>query len=227
MRVPIPFDVGTRRRPSCQHPAAALVSHGGLFFSITRYAAAMANAPMPKLRNPPIVEAVFDVDCDLPAGFDLAAMKEPALKRFGDQYPKVQTQFVQQHRIETTADTAPNISTSLGVQALQFRNDDEKQIVQVRAQGFSFNRLVPFTSFDDYLPEIERTWQLYVNGWIGSEPFSRKRRVRFRSSCLRAGRPTTSQRARCRPGRSFTRIRMAVLSAQQLLIAPSNDASYS
>ena len=35
----------------------------GCFFSITRYAAAMANAPMPKLRNPPIVEAVFDVGC--------------------------------------------------------------------------------------------------------------------------------------------------------------------
>jgi hypothetical protein len=63
------------------------------------------------------------------------------------------------------------------------------------------------------------------SGWIGSEPFSRKRRVRFRSSCLRAGRPTTSQRAQCRPGRSFTRIRMAVLSARQILIAPSNDAN--
>ena len=118
---------------------------------------------MPKLLNPPIVEAVLDVDCDLPAGFDLTALKEPALKHFGDQFPKVQTQFVQQHKIETTADTPPNISTSLGVQALQFKNDDGNQIVQVRPQGFSFNRLAPYTSFDDYLPEIERTWQLYVN----------------------------------------------------------------
>jgi uncharacterized protein (TIGR04255 family) len=50
----------------------------------------------------------------------------------------------------------------LAVQAFQFLHDDEKQLVQVRAQGFSFNRLAPYTSLDDYLPEIERTWGLYV-----------------------------------------------------------------
>jgi uncharacterized protein (TIGR04255 family) len=49
-----------------------------------------------------------------------------------------------------------------GVQALQFLQDDEKQLVQVRVQGFSFNRLAPYTSLDDYLTEIERTWSLYV-----------------------------------------------------------------
>lgn len=41
-------------------------------------------------------------------------------------------------------------------------HDDEKQLVQVRAEGFSFNRLAPYTTLDDYLPEIERTWGLYV-----------------------------------------------------------------
>ena len=34
--------------------------------------------------------------------------------------------------------------------------------MQVRAQGFSFNRLAPYTGFDDYLPEIERAWRMYV-----------------------------------------------------------------
>lgn len=116
-----------------------------------------------KLRNPPIVEAVFDVDCDLPPGLDLGALKAPALARFGDQYPKFQTQFMQQHTIETKADAPPSMSTHVAVQALQFRHEDEKQIVQVRAQGFSFNRLAPYTSLDDYLPEIERTWRLYVD----------------------------------------------------------------
>lgn len=123
----------------------------------------MANGPLPKLQNPPIVEAVFDVDCDLPPGFDLAAVKEPSLARFGDLYPKFQTQFMQEHKIEAKADAPLNISTSLAVQAFQFRHEDDKQIVQVRAHGFSFNRLPPYTSLDDYLPEIERTWRLYVD----------------------------------------------------------------
>jgi uncharacterized protein (TIGR04255 family) len=116
-----------------------------------------------KLRNPPIVETVFDIDCDLPPGLDLGALKESALARFGDHYPKFQTQFMQHHTIEAKADAPPSMSTQVAIQALQFRHEDEKQIVQVRAHGFSFNRLAPYTSLDDYLPEIERTWRLYVD----------------------------------------------------------------
>ena len=122
----------------------------------------MANAPT-QLRNPPIVEAVFDVDCDLPPGFDLAALEEPARARFRDQYPKLRTQFIQEHRIETAVEAPPKMSTRLGVQAFQFLREDERQLVQVRTQGFSFNRLAPYTSLDDYLPEIERTWRLYAD----------------------------------------------------------------
>jgi hypothetical protein len=33
----------------------------------------------------------------------------------------------------------------------------------VRAEGFSFNRLEPYSSFDEYLPEIERTWKRFVD----------------------------------------------------------------
>ena len=122
----------------------------------------MKNAPAPRLRNPPIVEAVFDVDCDLPPGFDLVALEERSQALFQDRYPKFRTQLVQEHRIETKADAPPNTSSRLAVQALQFLHDDEKQLVQVRAQGFSFNRLAPYSSLDDCLPEIERTWRFQL-----------------------------------------------------------------
>src|ERR1039458_10125575 len=123
----------------------------------------MANPPMPKLKNPPIVEAVLDVDCDLPPGLDLAALEGPSRTWFRDAYPKFQTQFMQELKLEAAPGAPPNMTTRVAVQSLQFRHEDEKQIVQVRAQGFSFNRLAPYTSLDDYLPEIERTWRLYVS----------------------------------------------------------------
>jgi uncharacterized protein (TIGR04255 family) len=123
----------------------------------------MSKASLPQLRNPPIVEAVFDVDCDLPPGFDFAALETRLRAQFVDQYPKFRAQFLQEHKIEATEDAQPKISSRLAVQAFQFLDDDEKQLVQVRAQGFSFNRLAPYTSLDDYLPEIERTWRLYVD----------------------------------------------------------------
>jgi uncharacterized protein (TIGR04255 family) len=123
----------------------------------------MPNALSPKLRNPPIVEAVVDIDCDLSPGFDLTALEEPARAGFKDQYPKFRTQLLQEHKIEAQADGPPNMSVRMAIQALQFLQDDEKQLIQVRAQGFSFNRLAPYTGFDDYLPEIERTWRKYVD----------------------------------------------------------------
>jgi uncharacterized protein (TIGR04255 family) len=121
----------------------------------------MANVLMPQLRNPPIVEAVLDIDCDLPPTFNLATVEAAARVELEDQYPKFRTQVMQEHRVEMNVGTF-NASTRQAVQALQFLQEDERQLVQVRANGFAFNRLAPYTTLDDYLPEIERTWRLYV-----------------------------------------------------------------
>lgn len=115
-----------------------------------------------KLRNAPIVEAVLDVDCDLRSGFNLAAVETQACERFRDRYPKVQKQFLQEFKIEGDAEALSGLSARRAVQALQFLQDDQKQLVQVRTQGYSFNRLAPYSTLDEYLPEIERTWRLYV-----------------------------------------------------------------
>ena len=80
-----------------------------------------------------------------------------------DRYPKFRTQLLQEHQIAMTVGEPPVFSVKHGLQALQFLQEDEKQLVQVRVQGFSFNRLAPYTRFDDYLPEIERAWTLYVS----------------------------------------------------------------
>lgn len=114
------------------------------------------------LPNPPIVEAVLDIECDLQPGQQLTALEEPARKIFGDHYPKFRVQLIQEHLIETKPDAPVELSVRHGVQAYQFLSDDEKQLVQVRSQGYSFNRLAPYSSLDDYLQEIERTWRLYV-----------------------------------------------------------------
>ncbi len=39
---------------------------------------------------------------------------------------------------------------------------DRRQVVQLRSQGYSFNRLAPYGTLDDYLNEIRRTWLIYV-----------------------------------------------------------------
>ena len=115
-----------------------------------------------KLAKAPIVEAVLDINCDMPPAFDLAALEGPARDAFRAQYPKFRTRFLEQHRFESMADEPTKHFAKRAIQALQFLHDDEKQLVQVRTQGFSFNRLALYTSLDDYLSEIQRTWKLFV-----------------------------------------------------------------
>jgi uncharacterized protein (TIGR04255 family) len=115
-----------------------------------------------KLANAPIIEAVLDVDCDMPPGQQFATLEKPARDAFRSEYPKLRTVFVQTHQIETKADQPPQMSVQHAIQAFQFLHDDEKQLAQVRAQGFSFNRLAPYTTLDDYLPKIEQAWRLFI-----------------------------------------------------------------
>lgn len=118
---------------------------------------------LPKLKNAPIVEAVFDIDCSFASGFEVAPLEARAKELYGDKYPDLRKQLMQEFKIEAKDASAQATTTHAAVRALQIRSQDEKQIVQVRAEGFSFNRLAPYTTLDDYLPEIERTWRLYVD----------------------------------------------------------------
>lgn len=115
-----------------------------------------------KLRNAPIIEAVIDIDCDMPPGLDIKELEEPARNRFRGTYPKFRHKIMHEHKIETKDDAPPEMSFSQKIQAIQFLAEDEKQLVQIRREGFSFNRLAPYSSLDDYLPEIERTWRLFL-----------------------------------------------------------------
>lgn len=117
--------------------------------------------PELRLSKPPIVEAVVDVNCDMRPGFDLGSLEATVREAFRAEYPKLRSQFLEQHHIESRSDEPAKHSAKRSLQALQFLQDDEKQLVQIRAHGYSFNRLSPYTSLDDYLPEIRRTWELF------------------------------------------------------------------
>lgn len=113
--------------------------------------------------NPPIVEAVVDVDCDLPTAFNLVDLEGPAQAAFRDSYPKMRKQHLHEFSVAMNAGEPTDQSTRHGLQALQFLHDDEKQLVQVRASGYSFNRLAPYLGFGVCLPEIQRTWEIYFS----------------------------------------------------------------
>lgn len=113
------------------------------------------------LGNAPIIEAVLDIDCVLPISFKLEDVEVAARDSFRGEYPKFKKQFLLQHSVKHPAEGPAEISGSKALQALQFLKEDEKQLIQLRRNGFSFNRLTPYDSLGAYLPEIERTWNAY------------------------------------------------------------------
>jgi len=120
------------------------------------------NAGTLTLTKAPIVEAVLDIDCELPPEFDLAGAEPRGRQSFGSGYNSVRKQVMHEHQIAVRPNTEPTTSNRRTLNALQFVHADGRQIVQVRTRGYSFNRLAPYTTLDDYLPEIKRTWECYV-----------------------------------------------------------------
>jgi uncharacterized protein (TIGR04255 family) len=118
--------------------------------------------PTLKLKNAPIVEAVLNIECDMPPPQDIATIQEAAREAFKPQYPQFRSMLVMEHRIEAKPEAQPELSVRNSLQGFQFLQEDGKQLVQVRAQGFSFNRLAPYSSLDDYLGEMERTWSIFI-----------------------------------------------------------------
>ncbi len=115
------------------------------------------------LKNPPIIEAILDIDCELSPKFELlGALEDSASKALAESYPTKTRQFMQSHQITKEGDGVPEVRAGAPiVQSIRFHDTNNAQLVQFRNTGFSFNRLRPYTSLDDYFDEIFRTWEIY------------------------------------------------------------------
>ncbi|MEO0017409.1 MAG: hypothetical protein RLZZ522_692 [Verrucomicrobiota bacterium] len=104
------------------------------------------NAIEPALPNVPIIEAVVDIDCDLPPTLDLLSVRGVIEGTLRERYPKFRQQMIQEHLFTKEGDAPAEFRVSQGLGAMQFVADDEKQLVQFRPNAFSFNRLAPYGS---------------------------------------------------------------------------------
>lgn len=114
-----------------------------------------------QLERAPIVEAILDVHCDLPPKINRGSFQSAAQRVFADGYPEFRTSFLAQHELAIEPGKQPRAAVHQSVRGFQALSGDKKQIVQSRFDGYSFNRLAPYTSLDDYLPEMKRCWEAY------------------------------------------------------------------
>ncbi|HUG19993.1 MAG TPA: TIGR04255 family protein [Planctomycetaceae bacterium] len=115
-------------------------------------------SPRTHYSNAPITEAILDIRTTSPEGLALERLEE-IHSLIQEDYPSKQQRNLARGRW--------NFGTQVGATATQtplgylFLSPDEKQIVQVRMDGFTMSRLAPYESWEQIRDEAHRLWEIY------------------------------------------------------------------
>lgn len=117
---------------------------------------------MEPFKNPPIQEALLDIQVTLPPEASLEILKgfhSGLEERFPERQERISLQqgFQFSGAGETQAVTA-----SRSVDGYLFVSKQTGKIVQARLDGFTFNKLKPYSRWDDFSSEAKELWERYV-----------------------------------------------------------------
>ena len=112
--------------------------------------------------NPPIVEAILDIKTNLPPDIFLSHLQE-----FQDfvksDYPVKKERRSFEGGVQFKSGSAPEFKASQEkVDGFLFHSEDNKSIVQVRLDGFTFNKLRPYSNWEEFSSESKRLWTQYL-----------------------------------------------------------------
>jgi len=119
--------------------------------------------PTPRhLKNAPITEAILDFR--VKARSDLRPVDFTAVKdRLSNRLPKVEEMRGLKTIIQVEKGQGqPPVVQDVGPQGYWFKSQDEKVIAQFRIDGFTLNRLRPYTSWEDIFPQAMELWRFYL-----------------------------------------------------------------
>jgi uncharacterized protein (TIGR04255 family) len=115
----------------------------------------------PKLPNPPAVEAILDVKVVFPKGVELGSLAA-LYEVFKDNYPQKEEMRSVEFGFEQEAGSQPrSLTRDHGVIGYRFFSEDRKELVQCRKDGFTFNRLKPYTGWADVEAKATSAWATY------------------------------------------------------------------
>ena len=117
---------------------------------------------MEQFKNPPIQEALLDIQVALPAGVTVEALKNfhtGIETRFPERKERIS--WLQGFQISGPGDSHA-VSSSRSVDGYLFVSNAEAKIVQARRDGFTFNKLRPYSNWETFSAEAKELWERYV-----------------------------------------------------------------
>jgi len=113
------------------------------------------------LNKAPITEAVFDFRTRLPLDAEPENLKNE-LSVLEGTYPKVEEAWLIEGSFAFSSESVKPLSaSSKKANGFFLRSQDGTQVAQFRFDGFTFNRLAPYTSWEEIAPEAFRLWEIY------------------------------------------------------------------
>jgi uncharacterized protein (TIGR04255 family) len=114
------------------------------------------------LNHAPITEAIIDLRIAPPLSFDETQI-QPVVAQLRESYPIVERKQGAEAQFNFLKGQRPQaVARDLGYQGTFFKTEDERSIAQFRRDGFTFNRLKPYTSWEQIYPEAMRLWKIYA-----------------------------------------------------------------
>ncbi len=118
--------------------------------------------PMKPYNNAPITEAILDIKTSLPPDIFLTHLQE--FQEFvKSDYPVKKERRSFEGGVQFKSGSAPEFKASPEkIDGYLFHAEDGKSIVQVCLDGFTFNKLRPYSNWEVFNAEAKRLWTQYA-----------------------------------------------------------------
>ena len=113
------------------------------------------------LDNAPIVEAVVDIKVKLPKHIDATALRQIHASISND-YPKKQELIQRDIKIEVGKLSPEAPTHDIRHYGYRYASADDKQVMQVRLDGFTFNKLKPYKTWEMFRDEARELYGIFT-----------------------------------------------------------------
>src|ERR1051326_4411646 len=116
------------------------------------------------LRNAPITEMLFDVRLPVADAVQFTTAQFDEIRRaVGDRYPRDEEKQRYEGTVKFERGQLTTDSKVLGSKGLFVKSQDELTVGQFRSDGFTLNRLRPYTRWEELFREALRLWGIYAD----------------------------------------------------------------
>jgi uncharacterized protein (TIGR04255 family) len=107
----------------------------------------------------PIIEAAIDIRVIPAKDMNFSKLELAAREKFPQEYPLISRQFQNEFILKSGENPQVNPVTSHA--GLRFTSENNKQILQIKEDGFTFSRLAPYENWEKFREEARRLWMIY------------------------------------------------------------------